>query len=205
MTSVSSAFQQQQQQDNNAYNNSGSSIEDYSTPDVGVSVRDVEAARTKSSALLAAAATRNSNDDTNSHSGVRELMAPMGTSLGNEPLTLAFGNLSVWAPVNPKKPSLFSRAWSKAVSCGKAESNPQRQILFDVTGQVCVLGCWVVSVQWVLGAWEPGSVSKWEVSRRMVRALCPALLSDLSALLTTPALSYPHTTTTTTKTTGAPW
>jgi hypothetical protein len=66
---------------------------------------------------------------------VRELLEPIGGP-GQEKLVLGFDRLSVWAPVNPKKPNLLETAWKKTVSCGKAERNPQRQILFDVSGQV---------------------------------------------------------------------
>lgn len=80
-------------------------------------------------------ATANKQAAADDNSRVRELLEPMGGP-GQEQLVLTFERLSVWAPVMPKKPSILTRAWKKTVTCGKAESNPQRQILFDVTGQV---------------------------------------------------------------------
>jgi len=98
---------------------SGSSAE---SADAGVTL-DVEGAR----AIKQAAADDNSR--------VRELLEPIGGP-GQEQLVLTFERLSVWAPVMPKKPSILTRAWNSTITWGKAESNPQRQILFDVTGQV---------------------------------------------------------------------
>lgn len=99
--------------------------------DGGVVLQDLEGGKTAQHTAAAPA---------DSDSKVRELLEPIGGP-GQEKLVLSFERLSVWAPVMPKKPSIFSRAWKKTVTCGKSESNPQRQILFDVTGQVCGGGC----------------------------------------------------------------
>lgn len=107
-----------------------------SSADAGVTFQDLETGGQKATG----ATTRQQHEegpDTHS-SKLRELLEPLGGGPGGQQLVLSFERLSVWAPVMPKKPSVLSRAWTGAVSCGKTESNPQRQILFDVTGQV---GC----------------------------------------------------------------
>lgn len=95
-----------------------------SAEDAGVMVRDLEGGK--------------AGQQTDKDSKVLQLLEPIGGP-GQEKLVLGFERLSVWAPVNPKKPSIFERGWKKAVSCGKTETNPQRQILFDVSGQVSIL------------------------------------------------------------------
>jgi hypothetical protein len=96
-----------------------------SSIDAGVALTDVEGGKAGQQA-----------GPTDGDIKVRELLEPIGTAPGQGQLVLSFERLSVWAPLMPKKPSIVSRGWQKAVSCGKAESNPQRKILYDVTGQV---------------------------------------------------------------------
>lgn len=68
---------------------------------------------------------------------VLELLEPISeATTGHPPLTLEFNRLSVWAPVNPKKASWTEKAWKNCISRGKAQVNPKRQILYDITGQV---------------------------------------------------------------------
>lgn len=73
---------------------------------------------------------------------VQELLAPISeATTGHPPLTLGFHQLSVWAPVNPKKASWMESAWKRCTSRGKAVVvNPKRQILYNISGQVSSLG-----------------------------------------------------------------
>lgn len=96
--------------------------------DAGVMLQDVEGGKTG----------QHSPAGQQTDSKVMELLEPIGGP-GQEKLVLGFENLSVWAPVNPKKANALERGFKKAVTCGKKESNPQRQILFDVSGQVGAL------------------------------------------------------------------
>lgn len=66
---------------------------------------------------------------------VQEIMEPITADSGRPPLVLGFSQLSVWAPVNPKKASIGEQAW-KAITCRREDANPKRQILFDVAGEV---------------------------------------------------------------------
>lgn len=66
---------------------------------------------------------------------VLEILEPISAALGRPPLVLGFNNLSVWAPVNPKKDGVGTKAW-KTLTCRRGEVNPKRQILYDVSGQV---------------------------------------------------------------------
>lgn len=77
------------------------------------------------------------DQDNSRDNKVQELLAPISeATTGHKPLTLGFHRVSVWAPVNPKKPSWYKRAWKNCISRGKAVTNPKRQILFDISGQV---------------------------------------------------------------------
>eukprot|EP00878_Enallax_costatus_P009038 GHUV01009450.1.p1 GENE.GHUV01009450.1~~GHUV01009450.1.p1 ORF type:complete len:320 (+),score=81.64 GHUV01009450.1:240-1199(+) len=68
---------------------------------------------------------------------VQELLAPISeATTGHPPLTLGFHQLSVWAPVNPKKDNWAEKAWKRCISRGKAVANPKRQILYSLSGQV---------------------------------------------------------------------
>jgi hypothetical protein len=67
---------------------------------------------------------------------VLELLQPISEASGQKPLTLSFQSLSVWAPINPKKPNLLQQAWKHCISRGKAVTNPKRQILHSISGQV---------------------------------------------------------------------
>jgi hypothetical protein len=111
-----------QQQHTEQQIHSGSSAG--SSEDAGVMVQDMEGGKAGQAA--------------DKDSKVLQLLEPIGGP-GQEKLVLGFERLSVWAPVNPKKPSIFERGWKKAVSCGNKDTNPQRQILFDVSGQVSAL------------------------------------------------------------------
>lgn len=72
---------------------------------------------------------------------VQELLAPISeATTGHPPLTLGFHQLSVWAPVNPKKATWTEKAWKRCTSRGKAVViNPKRQILYNISGQVSIL------------------------------------------------------------------
>lgn len=75
--------------------------------------------------------------DNGQENKVLELLAPISeATTGHPPLTLGFNRLSVWAPVNPKKAGWAERAWKKCISRGKAVTNPKRQILYSLSGQV---------------------------------------------------------------------
>eukprot|EP00775_Hariotina_reticulata_P014492 gene14492-14616_t len=65
-----------------------------------------------------------------------ELLQPIEAASGQKPLTLSFKGLSVWAPINPKKPNLLQRAWQQCITRGKAVTNPKRQILYSISGQI---------------------------------------------------------------------
>jgi hypothetical protein len=123
-TTQQTGTQQQQQQRMSDPQSPSRSLGD--SADGGVILQDLEGGKTAQHTDAAPA---------DSDSKVRELLEPIGGP-GQEKLVLSFERLSVWAPVMPKKPSIFSRAWKKTVTCGTSESNPQRQIMFDVTGQV---------------------------------------------------------------------
>jgi hypothetical protein len=72
-----------------------------------------------------------------SGSKVKQLLQPISAATGQAPLVLSFEHLSVWAPINLKKAGWGKQAW-RALTCrGGKEANPKRQILFDISGQVC--------------------------------------------------------------------
>jgi hypothetical protein len=89
---VRSSIEQQQQQPFPSGSSAGSSA------DAGVSLVDVEGGNSRKPA-----------GNSSSTNNISSMLEP----LAGESLTLGFERLSVWAPVNPKKPSVLERGWKK--------------------------------------------------------------------------------------------